>query len=483
MNRSVASARTTALWIDRLEPRPAKRTSAAVDAVPSEVDVVIIGGGFSGLWTAYYLAKLDPSRRILVIEREFCGFGASGRNGGWCVGELAGSFEAFAARSGPAEALRLSRAAFDAVDEVGRVCELEGIDAHFVKGGTVRLARNAAQARRQVREIEHHHSLGFTEDELRWLNEEEARSFVGATDVRSGIHLAASAALDPGRLVRGLMAVVEGLGVTILEGTEAVEIGEGMVRVRIGPAQGGMSRTRTVRIKAATVVRATEAYTRDLPGARRELIPVYSLMVATEPLPPSVFDEIGLAGRPTFADDRYLVIYGQRTADDRIAFGGRGVPYLFGSRIRAATEERLAAHELIAATLAELFPILDDVRITHRWGGVLAIARNWMPYVRLDRETGRGELGGYVGEGVAASNLAGRTLAELICGQETERTSLPLVGVRSRGWEPEPLRWLGVRASRRLLIGADDYEFATGRDATWAVKAAQLMRDPFGPRV
>ncbi len=476
---SVAVARPAALWLDRLEPPIDQRPG--LGAVPRPVepfDVVIIGGGFSGLWTAYYLARLDPGKRIAVIEREVCGFGASGRNGGWCEGELAGSFEAFAARSSASEALRQARAAFDAVDEVGRVCVAEDIDAHFQKGGTVRVARNGPQAKRQREEIAHHRRLGFTEDEIRLLDVHEATALLGATNVRSGIFLAPSAALDPARLVRGLAETVERLGVTIYEGTEAVEFETGWIRVR----PTGQEHAPTTRLRAGVVVRATEAYTRDLPGMRRHFIPVYSLMIATEPLSDDVFEHLGLTDRPTFADDRYLVIYGQRTADNRLAFGGRGVPYLFGSRIRARTEQNLAAHRLIASTLAELLPAVADARVTHRWGGVLAIPRNWLPFVRFDPSLGRGELGGYVGEGVAASNLAGRTLAELICGLETERTSLPIVGVKSRDWEPEPLRWLGVRTSRRLLVSADRFEDATDRPATAAVRVAQLLRDPFGPR-
>jgi glycine/D-amino acid oxidase-like deaminating enzyme len=484
---SVSTASAVPLWLDqRLDPSLRSARAPSADPEPSplagasaaEADVVIVGGGLSGLWTAYYLARLDPSLRIVVLERAHCGFGASGRNGGWCVGELAGSFEAVAARSGPSEALRLARAAFDAVDEVGRVCAAEGIDAQFAKGGTIRVARNEPQARRQREEISHHRSLGFTEDEICLLGAQEARSMMGATGVRSGIFLAPSAALHPGRLVGGLVDVVESSGVTIAEGVEVIEMGDHWVKARpAGSAEGPV-----VTIRASTVVRATEAYTRDLPGSRRELIPVYSLMVATEPLGAEVFAEIGLAGRPTFTDDRYLVIYGQRTADDRLAFGGRGVPYLFGSRIEAATEQRLDAHRLIASTLAELFPVVAQTAITHRWGGVLAIARNWLPFVRHDRVTGRAELGGYVGEGVAGSNLAGRTLAELICGHDTPRTSLPLVGVRSRRWEPEPLRWIGVRSSRGLLVGADDFEHRTGRSATPVVRLARMLRNPPGLR-
>ena len=199
-------------------------------------------------------------------------------------------------------------------------------------------------------------------------------------------------------------------------------------------------------------------------------------MIATEPLEPHVFDEIGLHGRPTFADDRRMVIYGQRTDDDRLAFGGRGVPYLYGSRIDPQTELHLPSHELLRETLADLAPILGDVRITHRWGGVLGIPRNWLPFVRHDRDAGVATLGGYVGEGVAASNLGGHTLAELIVGESTDRTSLPWVGAPRRRWEPEPLRWTGVRASRRILGVADAREERTDRPARFATWLGGVLR-------
>jgi glycine/D-amino acid oxidase-like deaminating enzyme len=429
-----------------------------------EADVAIVGGGFSGLWTAYYLLRVEPGLRVVVVDRQWCGFGASGRNGGWCVGELAGSFESYAARSTPSEARRLIRATFDAVDEVGRVTDRESIECGYHKGGTVRLARNAPQARRQREEVARHRAHGFTEEDLRLLDRAEAEGLVGATDVSGGLFLAPSAALDPGRLVRGLAAAVERLGATVFESTAVTAIEPHLVRTDRGT------------IRARSVVRATEAYTRDFRGGRRQLIPVYSLMVATEPLPRAVFDQIGLADRPTFADDRYGVIYGQRTDDNRIAFGGRGVPYLFGSRIDARAEQHEGIHQLLADTLVELFPVLREARITHRWGGVLGIPRNWTPGLSYNPVTGFGVLGGYVGEGVAAANLAGRTMAELITATDTDRTSLPWVGARSRPWEPEPLRWLGFRAARRLLTMADSREFSTGRDASMARRVADRIR-------
>ncbi|MEL7155375.1 MAG: FAD-binding oxidoreductase [Actinomycetota bacterium] len=335
---SVASARTVPLWIDQLDPIEHR---APLDGDAS-VDVAIEGGGFSGLWTAYYLSELDPTLRVAVIEKHYCGFGASGRNGGWAVGELAGSFAQYARRSDADGARRLARAAFAAVDEIGRVAATEGIDCDYAKGGTIRVARNRPQADRQREEMAEVRGQGFTEDEVRLLDASEARSYFNATEVRSGIFFAATAALHPAKLVRGLAEVVEARGVTVWEQTAVTAV------------EGSQVRTERGTVRASLVVQATEAYTRDLAGRRRDLLPVYSLMVATEPLPRDVLDEIGLAERPTFADDRHMVIYGQRTADDRLAFGGRGVPYLWGSRIARSAELHQPSHELLRQTLVEL---------------------------------------------------------------------------------------------------------------------------------
>ncbi len=458
---SLETASTTPLWIDRLEPPITPRAGVDGDL---DVDVAIVGGGFSGLWTAYYLRQLEPSLRVAVLERHYCGFGASGRNGGWAVGELAGSVSDYARRSSPTESRRLLRATFDAVDEIGRVAAAEGIDCDYAKGGTIRVARTAPQAERQVADIAEARALGLTPDEIRLLDADEAAEQLNATDVRSGILLGPSAVLDPAKLARGLATVADSAGAEIYEQSRARAIDGGAVQV------GGSE------VRAPVIVRATEAYTRDLRGLRRDILPVYSRMVATEPLPDELFDDIGLANRPSFADDRRMVTYGQRTADNRIAFGATGVPYSFGSRIVPSAETHLGMHRRIWRVLVEMLPQLADVRITHRWGGVLGIPRNWLPGVLFYPRTGQGVLGGYVGEGVAASNLAGRTMAELICERDTERTSLPWVGVTSRRWEPEPLRWLGVRVSRALLGVADERELRSGKPDRLMSGIAKLLR-------
>jgi len=449
------------LWLatfpGSLEPRP------PLDG-DSEADVAIVGGGFTGLWTAYYLTERDPSLSIVVIERDICGFGASGRNGGWCVGELVAGVEGYARLSNHGAARRLIDYVHGSVDEVGRVVAAESIDCGFAKGGVIRFARNRAQAERQVSEIEHHRAHGIGDDIIRLLSPDEVEEYAHPTSLHSGIFYEPCAALDPAQLVRGLAEAVERRGVRIVEQTAATSIDEGRVATTGGT------------VTAPVVIRATEAYTRDLPGERRTLVPLYSLMIATEPLDPATLDAIGLKTRPTFADDRYAVIYGQRTADDRIAFGGRAVPYLYGSRISPATERDRRSHDLIRRVLVDIFPVLSGVEITHRWGGVLGAPRNWTPSVRFDPERGFGTAGGYVGEGVAPSNLAGRTLADLITGTDSELVRLAWVGVESRPWEPEPLRWLGIRGTRAVMGWADRSEFRTGRPSRVGVTAYRLLR-------
>lgn len=453
-NDFIANATTTALWLDQL----GHITNRAALRGDTTVDVAIVGGGFSGLWTAYYLAKADPSIRILVLEKDFCGFGASGRNGGWAEGGLASAPEKYADWSSLDEALRQEAAVADAVDEIGRVADAEGIACGYAKGGWIRVARNAAQEKRMRDEMSGPNPHGTL------LEPNEARKRLNATSVRAGIYSPDCAALDPARLIRGLADACEKLGVTIAEGTAVSEIDGHHVRTKHGT------------VTADAVIQATEAYTRDLKGGRRKLLPVYSLMVATEPLPDAMFDEIGLDGRPTFSDDRFMVIYGQRTEDGRLAFGGRGVPYLWGSAISRSGELHDGSHSLLRETLIEMLPVLRDAAFTHRWGGVLGIPRDWVPSLRFDPATGSGVLGGYVGEGVAAANLAGRTMADLIRRENTERTTYPWVGHRSRDWEPEPFRWLGVRSSRSILNAADEREYVSEKEAKIAYKISKFLK-------
>lgn len=445
--------RGLSLWHDvypgSWEPRPPL-------AGDTQVDVAIVGAGYTGLWTAYHLARQDPSLRIAVLEREVAGFGASGRNGGWCSALFPTSWRRIG-RSASGQQVRAMQAALErTVAEVGRDAEAEGIDCGFTQGGMVSLARGPAQLARAHAHVAEARSYGFGPDTLDLLPAEQARQRVAASEVLGAVTTAHCAALDPARLVRGLADAVVRRGVAVHEQTAALRVAPGRVETPHGL------------VRAEVVLTATEGYTAQLPGRRRDLAPVYSLMLATEPLPEHVWEQIGLSDRATFTDERHLTIYGQRTSDGRLAFGGRGAPYHFGSRVSPAYELNQRVHDGLRTILVELFPVLGDVTITHRWGGNLGVPRDWYPSVGLDRTTGMAWAGGYVGDGVATSHLAGRTVADLVLGHDTELTSLPWVRRRTKRWEPEPLRWLGVNAVTALMTHADRSEQRTGRPSAAA---------------
>jgi glycine/D-amino acid oxidase-like deaminating enzyme len=312
-------------------------------------------------------------------------------------------------------------------------------------------------------EVEQARSLGVGDDDLRLLSAGEAGELVRATRVLGAVYTPHCASVHPARLASGLAASLERRGVTIFEKTAALEIRPG----RVVTAQG--------LVRAQAVVRATEGYSAQFRGAHRDVIPFYSLMIATEPLDPTVLDEIGLRNGETFADMRHLVIYGQRTFEGRIAFGGRGAPYHYASRIRPGYDNDSRIHSQVHKTLVDLFPALSGTRVTHRWGGPLGIARDWHPSVGFDRATGLGWAGGYVGDGVAVANLAGRTLAALITGTDDDCTRLCWVGHRSRRWESEPLRWVGVNCALRAMASADRAEERSGRASRLASALSPLI--------
>jgi glycine/D-amino acid oxidase-like deaminating enzyme len=448
------------LWHDTVETDWTPRGPLEGDA---EADVAIIGAGFTGLWTAYYLAEADPSLRITVLEAETAGFGASGRNGGWCSALFPASLPTLAAGHGRAAALAQHQAMRETVDEVARAASAAGIDAHLAKGGTVVAARDRAQWRRARAEVAEARLWGRGEDDLRLLDRQQALGVLRARGTIGATYTPDCAVLHPARLVRGLADAVERRGVTIHE------------RTRVTAIEPGRARTTRGVVRARTVVRATEGYTAGLPGQRRALAPVYSLVIATEPLPASTWDEIGLARRETFSDHRHLVIYGQRTADDRLVFGGRGAPYHLGSRIRPEFDRDEHVFAKLHATLVDLFPVLAGTRLTHAWGGALGIPRDWCASVGLDRSTGLAWAGGYVGDGVSTANLAGRTLRDLVLGHDTPLTRLPWVGHRSPAWEPEPLRWLGINVGLRAATLADAEESVTGMPSLVAKGLGRLL--------
>ena len=451
------SYRELSLWFDQLDEPLTPRPPLDGD---TEVDVAIVGAGLTGLWAAYYLQAADPSLRVAVLEKEIAGFGASGRNGGWCSALFPVSAATLAREHGRDAAIAQYAAMRETVPEVLRVADTEGIDADIAPGGTVMLARSQPQLQRAREEVEE-----ADEFDLRTalLGAADARARLNATSVLGATYTPDCAAIQPAKLVRGLAGVAEQRGVRIYEQSAATGIEPHLVHTERGT------------VRAEFVVRATEGYTALLPTDRRTLVPVYSLIIATEPLPDTMWDEIGLRERETFSDHRHLIIYGQRTADGRLVFGGRGAPYHYASRIRPGYDRVERVFAALRVALDELLPVLRNVPITHRWGGPLGIARDWHASVGLDAGTGLAWAGGYVGDGVATTNLAGRTLTDLLLGRDGKLTRLPWVGHRSRSWEPEPLRWLGANAGLHAMAWADAAEQRRGRPSRTASVVNRMM--------
>ena len=441
--------RSLSLWWDGLPGQFSPRPGLDRDI---DVDVAVVGAGFTGLWTAYYLLRAAPGTRVALLESQVAGFGASGRNGGWCSALFSASGSRIARDHGADAARAMHLAMQGTVDEVGRAAAAEGIDCRFSKGGTVVAARTPAQVQRAEAEVAESRALGFGEADLRWLGRAEAEERLRMAGMLGATYTPHCAVLDPARLVRGLAEAVERLGATLYEGTAVDEIRPGATSKRPALRANGRS------VSADVVVRATEAWTPTLAGERRALLPVYSLMIATEPLPGGFWAEAGLARRESFSDHRRLIIYGQRTADDRLAFGGRGAPYHFGSSVRPSHDRARPVHESLRQAMVELLPGARGAAVTHSWGGPIGVPRDWFSSVGLDRSLGLAWAGGYVGDGVSTSNLAGRTLADLVLGRGTELVGLPWVGHSSPRWEPEPLRWLGVNAALWATKSADRSE-------------------------
>jgi glycine/D-amino acid oxidase-like deaminating enzyme len=437
-------------WLASLAQRPRRPPLTH----GGEADVCIVGAGMTGLWAAYELKRAAPELSVVILEAEQVGFGASGRNGGWLVGELAGAERRWVARAGMSAWREQVHAIQASVTEVARTVQRERIDCDLRHGGVLRVARGGAQEMRLREQFAHERELRLDPQAL-LLDKRETRERIAVRGAGASWWSPHAAAVQPAKLVRGLADAALALGVELYESTRVAAIGPGRARTTSGHT-----------ITARHVVRATEGYTAHLRGQRRALLPMNSSMIVTAPLDDQAWAQIGWAGAETLSDEAHVFVYLQRTADGRIAIGGRGVPYRFGSRTdREGPVPARTVHEL-HARLVEMFPPARGVAIDAAWHGVLGVARDWLPSVGLDRRSGLAWAGGYAGEGVAATNLAARTLRDLLLGRDSALTRLPWVGPPARAWEPEPLRWLGARLVYGLYRRADQRESASDSAAT-----------------
>jgi glycine/D-amino acid oxidase-like deaminating enzyme len=434
-------------WYRDIGGVPARRPPLDGDA---SADVCIVGAGYTGLWAAYYIRAARPDLSVLVVEREFAGFGASGRNGGWLTGGFAWNHDRYLANGGPDAVRAMVQAMNGTVAEVIRVAAAEGIDADILPTDELMVAVRPAQLERARAEVEHRLSWGEGADRVSFIGKDEVEARIRMPGALGAMRVAGVARVQPAKLVRGLAEAVERRGARIVEGTAVTSIAPGLVTTDRG------------RVKAGVILRATEGFTADLPGHRRDWLPLNSAQIATAPLPPEVWDRIGWQRHEILGDFANAHCYCQRTREGRITVGARGVPYRFGSatdRMGAPDGETVRR---LTAILRRHFPAARDVPVDHAWCGVLGVPRDWCATVGFDRATGIGFAGGYVGVGVSTSNLAGRTLADLATGRDSDLTRLPWVNREVRKWEHEPLRWLGVRGMYALYAAADRAEAGGG---------------------
>ncbi|MDZ5436024.1 FAD-dependent oxidoreductase [Pseudomonas fluorescens] len=452
--------RSISLWMDQLDEPLLARPALEQDL---DIDVAIIGAGYTGLWTAYYLKRQAPELSIAIIEAQTAGFGASGRNGGWLMGNLLGEDRLLAGLS-PEQ----RRTSYDLLhnipDEVRIVLEREGVDCDLRQGGALYCAARYPEQQASLRRyLDKLYRQGLNENDYRWLSPEQLAQQIRIAKPYGGIHAPHVATLHPAKLARGLARTVERMGVRIYENSPVTQW------------QSGSLRTAQASVRSRWVVPAVEGYAVSLPPLGRYQLPVQSLIVATEPLSAATWDEIGLSHGQAFGESSRQVTYGQRTADNRLIFGARG-GYQFAGRLRHDFDLTRSEVELRRYLFGELFPQLKNVRITHGWGGNLGMSRRFKPHMLCDRASGIALSGGYGGEGVGASNLGGRTLADLILEHDTELVRQPWViaqgGLDSlKAWEPEPCRWLGYNAIIRSFVH-EDQTLANPATAPWRRRLA-----------
>jgi glycine/D-amino acid oxidase-like deaminating enzyme len=464
MSATVSPADIGSYWLASCDDDLTLRPGISGDET---VDVAIMGGGFSGLWTAYHLLQHDPNLSIAIVERQFCGFGASGRNGGWCSPRFPINPAALTRRFGAATARAMLLAQQAMIEEVGRICDREGIDAHFRSVGVLTLARSAEQLP-SLRQSYHAYAALGLQNSCELLDADRAQEAVHATGVRGGLRLHAGATIHPGRLVRGLARALERRGVRIYEGTEVLQTVEGSEPALV--TSGGTLYARRA------ILLAGEAYMAGQSAYRRRLIPMASTIMLTAPLSEDQWRAVGWNGGECLSSYVHTTNYLTRTADGRILFGSRGAPYRYGSGMREAALRENGNFDWIRQRLMEWWPSLDGVEFTHRWAGYLGIPRDWLPAVHFDAARRIGHSYGFTGHGVITSAICARALAGLVTGRAPDRHA-PYIREQAPNWEVEPLRWAGIRYVQNAYLRMDMAE-AAGRSPPPDAKLAKYLGEP-----
>jgi len=435
-------ASSTPLWWDDSR-RPEPRAPLQVD---HEVDLAVVGAGFTGLWAALLALEEDPQREVVVLEAERLGWAATGRNGGFCAASLTHGMGNGLARW-PGEMPLLQRLGATNLDAIEATIRVRGIDCDFERTGELDVAVQPWQLE----------DLGSLQTTMRELGEDvelltaaqtralvDSPTYLGGLLDRHGV-----AMVNPARLAWGLAEAVEGSGGRIHESTRVQRLRSAGGRVALTTATGT--------VRARQVVLATNVFPSPLRRARAYVVPVWDHIIATEPLSPSQRASLGWQGRQGVGDAGNQFHYYRLTGDNRLVFGGYDALYYYGSDLSERRQRRPETEQLLYHHMLATFPGLQGVRITHTWGGAIDTSTRFS--ASWQRAFGGKVVSvlGYTGLGVGASRFGAQVCLDLLAGRDNERTRLEMVRRAPLPWPPEPLRWLGIQMTRRSITRADEH--------------------------
>ena len=442
---ALAEARPEVYWLDRPD-RPAPRPALESDAA---ADLVVVGGGYSGLWTALLAKERDPGRDVLLVEGGRVGWAASGRNGGFCAASLTHG-EANGRARWPREYAALHRLGRENLDEIEQTIARYGIDCDFRRTGELTVAT-------QPHEVEWLREAA-AEGQGRFLDRDGVRAELDSPTYLAGLLDPDETALvDPARLAWGLAEAAESLGVRIVEGTRVT----GLRRHRAGVS---LETHTGAAIAAQQVALGTNVFPSLLRRVSLHTVPVYDYVLMTEPLTPAQLDSIGWRSRAGVGDSANQFHYYRLTEDNRILWGGYDAVYHYGRRVQPSRDQRPETFDRLAEHFFETFPQLEGLRFTHRWGGAIDTCTRFSAFFGTAMRGRVAYALGYTGLGVGATRFGARVMLDLLDGRRTEVTGLEMVRRRPLPFPPEPLAWAGIQLTRWSLARADENE---GRRNLW----------------
>lgn len=432
--------KTRSFWLFTDDYTPGSRLDTS-----TATDVVIVGGGFTGLWTAIMLKEADPSLDVVILEKEVCGFGGSGRNGGFAMTLLDFSLHHLMVNQGAERARAAHVAVAKSVHEIGAFVAKHNIDCEYEQNGYFEIATNKSHLRRLKLDIEAAEKMNLEGWEYR--DQASARAVLDSPQVLAGVYEEDCAVLNPAKLAHGLRDVALQRGVRIYEGTAVTKFEATADEVKVHTAFGVVSGNRAVL--------AVNPWMDMFKEFSHKQVPVYTYAMASDPLTDEQLSRIGWRGREGIEDKRNYIHYFRLTRENRIVWAGGDAVYYMGSKVNTQVDRRKETYAYLKQTFDWYFPQLAELRFPYQWGGPVAVTADFLPYLGTVKNTNVHYAFGCNGHGVAPSHTWGEVLRDLCLGRETDRTDLLFVGRKEVKFPGEPLRWVGAELTRQAMRRQD----------------------------